>query len=71
MATRRRGDASQHSGLHNVGLDDAGNRLRILEYGQLVTFSEVTRYPESIGVTCHHAVSSHGFVIARDRNDIY
>ena len=45
--------------------------IRVLEYGQSVTFGDVTCYSEEVGITCDNAVSGHGFVIARDRNDIY
>jgi hypothetical protein len=45
--------------------------IRVLEYGQSVTFANVTCFSETIGVTCENNVSGHGFVIAKDRNDIY
>jgi hypothetical protein len=45
--------------------------IRVLDYGQSVTFGDVTCYSAEIGITCEHAVSGHGFVIAADRNDIY
>jgi len=45
--------------------------IATLQYGQSVTFGNVTCQSESIGVTCRNNVSAHGFVIARDRNDIF
>lgn len=45
--------------------------VRTLEYGQSVTFGDVTCFSETAAVTCINNVSGHGFVIARDRNDIF
>ena len=53
-----------------TSMDDAG-AIRVLQYGESVTFNGVTCFSEEIGVTCQNAASGHGFVIARDRNDLY
>lgn len=45
--------------------------IRTLEYGQSVTFGDVTCFSETAAITCVNDVSGHGFVIARDRNDIF
>lgn len=65
---RYRGDPG-FPGAMVVGMPEVP--VRVLEYGQSVTFNDVTCYSEEIGITCEHAVSGHGFVIAKDRNDIY
>lgn len=36
-----------------------------------MTYGPVTCFSEPAGITCHHAVSGHGFSISRDRNLIY
>lgn len=51
-----------------TGMPDAP--IRVLEYGQSVTFNGVTCYSEETGITCEHAGSGHGFVISESRNDI-
>lgn len=53
-----------------LNMDDEGS-IRVLQYGESVTFNGVTCYSEETGVTCENAASGHGFVIARDRNDLY
>jgi hypothetical protein len=45
--------------------------IRTLEYGQSVTFGDVTCFSETAAITCVNTASGHGFVIARDRNDIF
>lgn len=45
--------------------------IRVLQFGESVTFGDVTCFSEEIGITCENAVSGHGFVISRERNDIY
>ena len=43
----------------------------VLDYGSVVTSRDTQCISEEIGVTCQNAASGHGFVIARDRNDLY
>jgi hypothetical protein len=66
---QQRGDL----GYPGAGFPQSGETdpIRVLQYGQSVTFGNVTCYSEEIGVTCENNLSGHGFVIAKDRNDIY
>lgn len=56
-------------GAFAISSPDSG--IRTLEYGQSVTFNNVTCFSEETGVTCVNSVSGHGFVISRDTNEIF
>ncbi|TAL40833.1 MAG: hypothetical protein EPN91_12205 [Salinibacterium sp.] len=66
---RKHGDPGYPAGI--FAMNGAPDPIRVLQYGQSVTFGNVTCYSETIGVTCVNNVSGHGFVIAKDRNDIF
>jgi len=51
--------------------DNSGGWVRVLQYGEMVTFNGVTCFSEESGVTCANATSGHGFVISRDENTIF
>lgn len=65
---RKRGDPGFPGAFAASGTTDP---IRVLQYGESVTFGNVTCFSEEIGITCENSSSGHGFVISRDRNEIY
>lgn len=65
---RRRGDPGFPGAFVSYG---SPVPIRTLEYGQSVTFGAVTCFSETAAITCVNEASGHGFVIARDRNDLF
>ena len=53
-----------------TSMDDQGS-IRVLQYGEMVTFGNVTCFSEETHVTCKNSVSGHGFVISRDENELF
>ena len=51
--------------------DNTDGWVRVLQYGEMVTFNGVTCFSEEAAVTCENSASGHGFVISRDVNEIY
>jgi len=66
---RYRGDPGFPGGIqvYNPGM----GVIRALQYGEMVTFGNVSCFSQDTGVTCENAVSGHGFVISRALNEIY
>jgi hypothetical protein len=68
---RYRGDPGFPAALSIGGDNQPPYVVTVLRYGESVSYGDVTCYSEERGVTCVHAVSGHGFTIARDLNTIF
>ena len=51
--------------------DNTGYHVRTLQYGQSLSWDDVTCYASFTDITCENTASGHGFVMSISHDDIY
>jgi hypothetical protein len=68
---RRRGDPGFPAVVAVANGNVSPYSMRVLQYGESITYGDVTCYSESRGMTCVNVRSQHGFVMSMSLNGMF